>query len=155
MDLEICYLCIWEFHNINITFDCSRCQVLHVPLHIIDFVKKLQDSRTIRRLAASTAFYAAFHIPALQGWISWIICWIHKENCFMALDRRKARDLQLSEFIVIADGGTSESWLVGWWQNHIQHSNSPFKVQLNLISSQRPWKLGSVISFTFIFSCYL
>lgn len=31
-----------------------------------------------------------------------------KENCFMAHNRRRARDLQLLKFIVLADGGTSE-----------------------------------------------
>lgn len=90
------------------------------------------------------------HIPVLQGWISWIIC---QENCFIAHNRRRVRGLQLLGIYCNSR----------WWNKLKVDGNitfnipsySPVKVQLSLISSQRPQKPESAISFTFIFSCSL
>lgn len=95
-----------------------------------------------------------FHICALQAWISWIICRIvQTKTTHMAWKQKESRREQppLLEFIVRADWETSERLMAKFRSNIL--SNSAFKVQLNLISSQRP--LDVRFSFTFIFSCYL
>lgn len=95
------------------------------------------------------------YIPhwALQGWISWIIYWIAHRKLLYCTEQRESQ--RPATFRIYCNSTCwNKSKVDGKITSSILSNNS-FKLQLNLISSQRPEKLGSVKSFTFIFSCYL
>lgn len=86
-------------------------------------------------------------------WISWIICWIVQRKLLYGTEQREHQ--RPAAFRIYCNSRWWDKWKVTGKITSKIPSNSPYKVQLKLISSQRPQKLGSVISFTFIFSCYL
>ena len=110
----------------NITSDCSKGATCNTLYH------------NSRDGTISSSLYTASHISAPPGWISWIIRRIAQRKLLYRSERRESpRPASPRSYC--------KSRLWNKWKVDVKitsniPSNSPFKVRLNLISSQRPRK---------------